>query len=59
MNYSMKSVDRTTHLKIVIVGIMLRQAIQRANSHAPRYGAVEILMIAAGVLLIVGIAFVI
>jgi hypothetical protein len=34
------------------------QIVQCPNSHTPHYDAIEILMIAAGVLLIVPIAFV-
>jgi hypothetical protein len=37
---------------------MTAQIIQRPNSHPPRYDAIEVLTIAAGVLLIVAIAFV-
>jgi hypothetical protein len=34
------------------------QGVQRSNHHAPRYDALEILMIAAGVVLIVAVALV-
>ena len=34
------------------------QDIQRSNHHVPRYDALEILMIAAGVVLIVAVALV-
>jgi hypothetical protein len=34
------------------------QGVHRSNSHVPRYDALEILMIAAGVVFIVAIAFV-
>ena len=37
---------------------MSTQIIQRPNSHPPRYDAMEILMIAGGVLLIVAVSFV-
>ncbi len=37
---------------------MPTQYVQRPNRRAPRYDAIEILMIAAGVLVIVAIAFV-
>jgi hypothetical protein len=42
---------------VVEVG-MPAQIIQRPSSHAPHYDAIEILMIAVGVLLVVSIAFV-
>jgi hypothetical protein len=38
--------------------VMAAQIIQRPNNHAPRYDFVEILTIAAGVLFIVTIVFV-
>jgi hypothetical protein len=38
--------------------VMPPQIIQRSNSHAPHYDAVEILTITVGVLLIIAIAFV-
>jgi len=38
--------------------LMTPQIIQRLNSHAPHYDAIEILMIAAGIVFIVAIAFV-
>jgi len=38
--------------------VMPPQIIQRSNSHAPHYDAVEILTITVGVLLIVAIEFV-
>jgi len=38
--------------------VMPPQIIQRSNSHAPHYDAVEILTITVGVLLIVAVAFV-
>jgi hypothetical protein len=34
------------------------QGVQRSNSHVPRYDALEILMIAAGVVFIVAVALV-
>jgi hypothetical protein len=37
---------------------MTAQIIQRPNSHPPRYDTIEVLTIAAGVLLVVAIAFV-
>ena len=37
---------------------MTAQIIQRPNSHPPRYDAIEVLTMAAGVLLVVAIAFV-
>jgi hypothetical protein len=37
---------------------MTAQIIPRPNSHPPRYDAIEVLTIAAGVLLVVAIAFV-
>jgi hypothetical protein len=36
---------------------MPAQIVQRPNNHAPRYDAIEILMIASGVVFIVAVAF--
>jgi len=37
---------------------MSAQGVQRTNNHVPRYDALEILMIAAGVVFIVAVAFI-
>jgi hypothetical protein len=37
---------------------MTAQSVQRSNTHIPRYDALEILMIAAGVVFIVAVALV-
>jgi hypothetical protein len=38
--------------------VMSVQGVQRSNNHVPRYDALEILMIAAGVVFIVAVALV-
>jgi len=43
-------VDRSTAMSV--------QGVQRSNQHVPRYDALEVLMIAAGVVFIVAVALV-